>query len=125
MTGPGKLATAAHYHEGADLITVQLSTGAVLSFNPAVCNELQALSTTGLATVQVSEDGAGIEFLDGGIDIYLPELIEGESVGITSVRDRLTAITAQMELVVGGDKKHPLWHSIQELKNCLGLQIYA
>lgn len=123
MKEPGKLATAAHYDVATDLITVQLSTGAALSFHPAVCDELHALSHAGLATVQISEDGAGIEFLDGAVDIYLPELIEGESVGITSVRDRLMAITAQMELVVGGDKKHPLWHSVQELKNCLGLPI--
>ncbi|MEE1886473.1 hypothetical protein [Pseudomonas carassii] len=115
-----KLAVTASYDARTDLITVLLLTGAELSFKPGVTEELVGLSQAGLATIQVSQDGEFIEFLDGRVDVYLPVVIEGARAGLSSVRGRLIATTAQMDLLIGNDRKHPLWHCLQELKSCLG-----
>lgn len=120
MSDRGKIAVAARYDLNADLIVVQLLTGAELSFKPSICIDLLGLSELGLATINVSKDGAGIEFLNGNVSVYLPELMEGQSSGLSGVHDRILAATAQMDLLIGNDRKHPLWHSLQELKNCLG-----
>ncbi|MFL1547384.1 hypothetical protein [Pseudomonas sp. O39] len=120
MPDRGKIAATARYDLSADLIVVQLLTGAELCFKPAICIDLLGLSPQGLATIQVSEDGAGIEFLNGDVWAYLPELMEGQNAGLSGTHDRLLAITAQIELLIGSDQKHPLWHSLQNLKSCLG-----
>lgn len=116
-----KLARTASYDRNADVIAVELMTGAVLKFQPAMCNDLTWLSSTGLETVQVSQDGAALEFIGGKIWVYLPEVIEGPNAGLTSVRGKLLVVTAQIDLVIGGDRKHPLWNCLQELKSCAAI----
>lgn len=120
MPDQGRIAAAARYDVSADVIVVQLLTGAELSFKPAICIDLVGLSPSGLATVQVSEDGTGIEFLNGNVWAYLPELMEGQNAGLLGVHDRLSVVAAQIELLIGKDQKHPLWPSLKELKSCLG-----
>ncbi|EOZ4780091.1 hypothetical protein ACSQPN_006337 [Pseudomonas aeruginosa] len=118
MKEADKLARKASYDKSADVIAVELMTGAVLSFRPGICNDLDGLSSTGLETVQVSKDGAALDFLDGKVWVYLPELIEGPNAGLSSVQGKLLAVTSQIDLLIGHDRKHPLWHCLQELKSC-------
>lgn len=121
MRKADKLARTASYDEIADLITIELGTGAVLRFQPGICDDLVGLSSAGLQTVQVSQDGEALEFLGGRVWVYLPELIEGPNAGLTSVRGKLLSMTAQMEMAIGSDRKHPLWHCLQELKSCVAV----